>query len=204
MNSKKTLIILAGALAILFILYISLQEDHSVYIKAIQKERSDKNRQFKFSEESPLSELQKASFDSLIYYPIRPDLKIKARLELLPKSETIYMPTSDGKEKRYKKYAIARFALQGHEAEVLLFKAEDSGPNDLFFPFADATSAIDTYGGGRYLDAIQDNDHTLVLDFNKAYNPYCAYNPSYSCPIPPKENRLPFAIEAGEKFSEKP
>ncbi|MDN4164849.1 DUF1684 domain-containing protein [Cytophagales bacterium LB-30] len=202
--NKKTLVVLAAALGILFILYISLQEDHSVYIQAIQKERADKNRQFKFSAESPLTDSLKRSFDSLIYFPVNPKLKIKALLELLPSSETVYMPTSDGKEKRYKKFAKARFALQGQEAEVLLFKAEDSGANDLFFPFADETSAMSTYGGGRYIDLVQDNDRTIVIDFNKAYNPYCAYNPTYSCPIPPKENRLPFAIEAGEKFSEKP
>ena len=109
------------------------------------------------------------------------------------------MPTSDGKEKHYKKYAYARFELKGEVFQLVLFRPLQKPDNLLFLPFADGTSALETYGAGRYLDFEIPVDNELIIDFNLAYNPYCVFSDKYSCPLPPKENFLAVAIEAGEK-----
>ena len=110
--------------------------------------------------------------------------------------------TSDGKEEHYLEYAYADFKLHGKAQRLLILELMDMGPNrgKLFLAFADETSANETYGAGRYLDVTRTSgSNTITLDFNKAYNPYCAYNDEFSCPFPPKENLLTVAIMAGEK-----
>jgi uncharacterized protein (DUF1684 family) len=112
------------------------------------------------------------------------------------------LPTSDGEEKQYKEYAYAEFSLDGEKNKLLILEIIDVGPyrGTLFLAFADATSANETYGAGRYLDLKKVPGATSVtLDFNKAYNPYCAYSDKFSCPFPPKENVLKVAVKAGEK-----
>jgi uncharacterized protein (DUF1684 family) len=112
------------------------------------------------------------------------------------------LTTSTGEEERYLDYAWAIFDLDGTEHRLLVLEIMSMGPNrgKLFLAFADETSARETYGGGRYLDLKKIPAATTIeLDFNKAYNPYCAYNENYSCPLPPPENLLKVAILAGEK-----
>ena len=131
---------------------------------------------------------------------------IVGHVELLRGEQPFRIPTSDGTSKSYIRYAKVRFQLQGQEGELTLFRSQDLFANPLyrdhlFLPFTDATNGGETYGGGRYIDLSVDDIHngSVTIDFNTAYNPYCAYSSGYWCPVPPAENFLPFAIKAGEK-----
>jgi uncharacterized protein (DUF1684 family) len=114
----------------------------------------------------------------------------------------IELGTSDGITKRYMEYAHAEFSIDGVDQRLLILEVMDMGPyrGTLFLAFGDETSARETYGAGRYLDVKKPKGiNTITLDFNEAYNPYCAYNETYSCPLPPPENLLTIPIYAGEK-----
>lgn len=131
---------------------------------------------------------------------------VPGRVELLRGELPFRMPTSDGTSKTYIRYAKVRFQLQGQDEELTLYRSQDlfTDPryrNHLFLPFTDETNGNETYGAGRYIDLSVDNIHngTITIDFNTAYNPYCAYSSGYRCPVPPAENFLPIAIRAGEK-----
>lgn len=142
------------------------------------------------------------SFRGLTYYPVNSRYRINARLVPVENKQARILATSDGTEKRYLEYAFAEFDLDGVKNRLLILEIMDMGPfrGTLFLAFADKTSGVDTYGAGRYLDIRKVPGSTsITLDFNEAYNPYCAYNDNFSCPFPPKENLLEVAIEAGEK-----
>jgi hypothetical protein len=162
--------------------------------------RADKDAFFREHPRSPLTPEQRASFGRLAYFPPNEALVVRARLETegLDTDEEIVMPTTTGGEQVYRRGGVVRFEVDGQPAQVTLFASPEM--RELFLPFRDATSGKQTYGAGRYLEvepaAI---DGTVEVDFNYAYNPYCAYNPEWSCPIPPGENWLTVPIRAGEK-----
>ncbi|HWK57620.1 MAG TPA: DUF1684 domain-containing protein [Parapedobacter sp.] len=131
---------------------------------------------------------------------------VPGRVELLRGELPFRMPTSDGTSKTYIRYAKVRFQLQGQDGELTLFRSQDlfTDPryrNHLFLPFTDETNGDETYGAGRYIDLSIDDiqNGSITIDFNTAYNPYCAYSSGYRCPLPPVENFLPVPIKAGEK-----
>lgn len=111
--------------------------------------------------------------------------------------EVIEMITSTGESRPRLRWGIFTFAVDGEPATLTVYKGLDNG--ELFLPFADATSGHESYGAGRYLDLVPLEDGRYLVDFNYSYNPYCAYNPSWSCPVPPAENRLRVPLRAGEK-----
>ena len=142
----------------------------------------------------------------LHYYEPDSTYRVQAAVELLHNEQPFRMPTSDGTSKEYVRYAKARFSIGEDAAELMLYRSTDlvfnpALRNHLFLPFTDLTNGEDTYGAGRYIDlSVADIQHGHVeIDFNKAYNPYCAYSSGYRCPVPPRENDLPIAIRAGEK-----
>jgi uncharacterized protein len=143
----------------------------------------------------------------LHFYAVNTSYKVKAVMELQPNSQWFKMDASGPIKQLYRVYGIARFIVNGKEVQLNIYQNQslmqtEKYADHLFIPFIDATSGKETYEGGRYIDiSISDiKNGVLELDFNKAYNPYCAYvSGIYSCPIPPKENRLAVAIEAGEK-----
>jgi uncharacterized protein (DUF1684 family) len=149
-----------------------------------------------FRVEGPLTEAQRAMFTGLRYYPERPDLVIRATPEVFPDAEVIEMQTSTGHTALYARWARVQFDLDGRQVGLTVYR--DTMTGELFLPFRDANAGGDTYGAGRYLDVHFLDDGRLLLDFNYAYNPYCAYNDGWSCPLPPPENHLNVAIEAGE------
>ncbi|MCC2547664.1 DUF1684 domain-containing protein [Hymenobacter sp. BT175] len=173
------------------------------YILRLRQERQEKNDTFRRPADSPLSSAEREHFDSLRYFRPSPDYRLDAKLEQFGKPDTIVLPMSDGKTEKYLRWGKASFTLPGQQAgqQLVLFLKADGRDSTLFVPFTDQTNGRETYGGGRYLDAAlpEKNATELTLDFNRAYNPFCAYNDSYSCPVPPAENRLPVAIAAGEK-----
>jgi uncharacterized protein len=202
MSSKKIfpLLIVVGIIAFIIYSFTGSEETSEQYITEIEKERKEKDSFMKDGEESPFKTAAEP-LTSLKYF--KPDIKyrINADLEPVQDKKVRLLPTSDGKEKRYLEYAYASFKLDGIENKLLILEVMDPGPykGTLFLAFADETSARETYGAGRYLDIKKvPGASTVSLDFNKAYNPYCAYSENFSCPFPPKENVLKVAIKAGE------
>lgn len=144
------------------------------------------------------------NFEGLEFYPIDLKFRVKARFVRTPNEKPFLMPTTTDRLPEYVKYAEAHFSLEGKDIVLNIFKStqpyDEPGYEDyLFVPFTDLTSGDGSYGGGRYIDQRIPEGETIVIDFNKAYNPYCAYNARYSCPIPPKENDILIRIEAGVK-----
>lgn len=175
-------------------------ESPEAYVEKIEKERERQFKFIRFNIESPLTEEQKRSFNALTFYNIDPTYKVKARIIPIENKKVREVPLTDGSKQRYIEHSFTEFELGGKTNKLLLLQAMDEADKRNFFlAFADATSAMETYGGGRYLNVRQDGKNSITLDFNLAYNPYCAYNPDYACPIPPKENLLEIAVEAGEK-----
>ncbi|WP_040398192.1 DUF1684 domain-containing protein [Cesiribacter andamanensis] len=207
--SKRILgfLIISGIIAIFA--YTLLQsntgtEDPQQYQQRIQKEREQKNASFRSGRDSPIPQEARSSFQGLNYYPITPELRLQARLERMPQPEAIRIETSTGTAETYLRWGLAHFQLRNQSLQLLILQAIDD-PSYLFIPFADETSARSTYGAGRYLEVEEPkgNSNRIELDFNRAYNPYCAYNEAYTCPLPPRDNLLPVPIEAGEKSYEK-
>lgn len=153
--------------------------------------------------QSPLNLNQRETFNGLSYYDENEALTMVVDVERLPDTEPmIEMETSTGDRRPYRRHGILHFTVNGEPAALTIFS--DLHGHDFFLPFRDATSGKETYGAGRYLDnhrpalaALPDNK--IKIDFNFAYNPYCAYSPHFSCPLPPRENWLSVPIEAGEK-----
>ncbi len=169
------------------------------YKQQIETERRKKDTFFRDDTGSPVTD--KRSFTHLTYYAPTLAFRVSARLEpFADASQKMTVRLSDGSEEIYEKYAHAVFELNGQACRLLITKTN----GNYSILFRDGTSGKTTYGGGRYLDldADQLTGNRTTLDFNAAYNPYCAYNTSYACPLPPAENTLPVVVEAGEKQGE--
>ena len=157
--------------------------------------RADKDKFFKDSHHSPLSHSDRHTFVGLNYYEPNESLVFTVPMIAGDGSE-IHIPTSDEREKVYKRAGTVSFEVGGEPVDLTLF---DTGHPGLFLPFRDATSGETTYGAGRYIDLEPNPDGTITVDFNYAYNPSCVYSDGFSCPLPPIENWLGVPIEAGEK-----
>ena len=166
----------------------------------LQTFRRRKDEFFEHDPHSPLLPEQKETFKGLIYYPENPDLRFELAIEPHPDQPQVRMQTSTGDIADYVKWGRIRFEVDGEEAELTVYASPGGG--GFFLPFTDATSGNETYGAGRYLEIEPLPDGRFLVDFNMAYNPYCAYNELWSCPIPPMENRLKVPIRAGEKTFE--
>ncbi|MDH4092191.1 MAG: DUF1684 domain-containing protein [Cyclobacteriaceae bacterium] len=203
MKTNNIILLIAIVVVLLSVMYAFMGgQDQTAYINEIQKEREDKERFMRNSSESPFVEAQ-MDFSRLHYYPVDIRYKVIANLIPIQNKRTIILATNDGNEQRYIEYAFAEFDLDGYHNKLLILEVLEMGPSrgKLFLAFGDATSAVDTYGSGRYLDVAKTpGSSTITLDFNKAYNPYCAYVDKYSCPFPPPENLLQVSIKAGEKI----
>ncbi|MFY8037352.1 MAG: DUF1684 domain-containing protein [Cyclobacteriaceae bacterium] len=205
MTSKQIIVI--GVMAFLAtIVYYSFTggESPEAYSQQLNKEREEKNHFMKNDEGSPFYAGKDSAVQFILLNYYEPNLEYKVIANLLPieTKKMVVLGTSDGLEKKYLEYGFAEFTLGGQKNKLLLLEVADPGPyrGTLFLAFADATSGAETYGAGRYLDVKKVPGATSVtLDFNKAYNPYCAYSDGFSCPFPPKENILSIPIKAGEK-----
>lgn len=200
---KRFFYFLIGIIAIGGILYYSIPSglNEQEYIDAIIKERESKNDFMKNDPSSPFV-VGTIPFDSLKYFVPDSRFRIKAALEPVQHKKVVSLNTSTGETSRYLEYAWATFELGGKSNKLLILEIMDMGPQrgKLFLAFADETSTRESYGAGRYLDIKKmPAASSIELDFNKAYNPYCAYADMYSCPFPPRENILAVAVLAGEK-----
>lgn len=173
----------------------------STYVNDIKSERKKKNKEFSNKDKSPLEEKDMKTFIGLNYFPIDSNFRIKAEFTKVDTATPFQMPTSTDRLPMYVKEGILSFEIDTKTYQLSVFKNLDN-PDDPFWfiPFSDLTSGNGTYGGGRYIDfQLPKEGNPVYIDFNTAYNPYCAYNHKYSCPIPPRENDLQVAIKAGEK-----
>ena len=164
---------------------------------ALQSHRQQKDQFLKQHPQSPIPQEKRGDFTGLNYYPHNAALDLQLEAEEFDYQDEIQMQTSTGDMRPYLRWGRVNFEVNGKAAALTLYFSPELG--HFFLPFMDTTSGKDTYGAGRYLDIEQVADGVFQIDFNMAYSPFCAYNPLYSCPIPPPENRLSVAIEAGEK-----
>jgi uncharacterized protein len=173
------------------------------YKDAVEGFRLDKDEFFKTMPGSPIPEGERATFEGLPYYPVDEAL-VFDDLVLEPytgdEPSNFQIPTSDGKLRPAHRAGILRFELGGAPRELTAYTFDGGDGESLFVPFLDQTSGKESYGAGRYLDLEPELDGTYSLDFNLAYHPSCVYDPKFSCPLTPGENRLPVRIEAGERL----
>ncbi len=158
--------------------------------------RAEKDNFFANDFQSPLTPAQKRDFHGLKYFPENPELRLELKAEEFPTKERVEMQTSTGDVQVYHKHARLRFEVDGSPAELTVYE----GPNGFFLPFVDSLAGKETYAAGRYLEPEPLPGGRFLVDFNMAYNPYCAYNEHWSCPLTPFENRLKVPIRAGEKL----
>jgi uncharacterized protein len=185
-------------------LLISMNSFAQSYAEQIAKHRETYKEDFIKDERSPL---KKSDLQNLHFYEADSAYKISADVEILKNEKVFKMPTFNGSSSDYYKYAHVNLVLDSKKIQMTLFKSVSLSTNPvykdhLFLPFTDETNNKETYGGGRYidLDAKEIVDNHIEIDFNKAYNPYCAYSDGYRCPVPPEENDLQLAVKAGEKL----
>jgi uncharacterized protein (DUF1684 family) len=172
--------------------------DEGDYVSRIMAARAEKDKFFQDDQQSPVPDTRKGHFLPLEYYPVDPAYNLPARLSPPEKEEVIEMTTSTGTVDKLRRAGAFEFTIQGQTLRLEAFVAAGSAER-LFVPFRDTTAGEETYGSGRYLELDRSSSGVYQLDFNTAFNPYCYYNLAYICPLPPKENRLPIAIRAGER-----
>jgi uncharacterized protein len=160
----------------------------------LEEFRHEKDAFLKNDPDSPLTFEQKKVFKGLKYFSENSSLRLEVVVERFPKKEKIHMETSSGSVQTYTRYGRFKFTIDGQETELTIY----GDHSDFFMPFVDNLHGKETYGGGRYLEPIELGKENFLIDFNMAYNPYCAYNDLFSCPLTPFENRVKVSIRAGE------
>jgi uncharacterized protein (DUF1684 family) len=170
-----------------------------------QRWRAERDLLFATHPQTPLPPAARAAFTPLPFYDYDPAARVTGRV-LAAEPVDHHIDTSTGEQIRFRRFAEVQFELYGQRCSLPLYWLDTYG-GGLFLPFADATCGVTTYGGGRYLlDTVKGADlgggeGELMLDFNYAYNPSCAYAPHWTCPLPPRGSRLELAVEAGEQVA---
>lgn len=196
------------ALLPFLLLSATVTKDSARIAKDNEAFRTKINGEYADAATSPLTEEDLASFKGLPFFPIDTSFYVVADFERTRRAKAFEMQTTSDRVSLYREYGVATFWLKGKKHQLHIYQSErlkkmPEYKDYLFLPFKDASNGSSTYGGGRFIDLKISKDKTIVIDFNQAYNPYCAYNHKYSCPIPPQENHLDIAINAGVQYSEK-
>jgi len=192
---------LTFVLAFLFPVFLSAQNP----VKEAKKFRKEINKQYGDEDKSPLKEADRANFKKLEFYDIDSEFAVQAKLDWFEKDSVFEMKTTTARLAKYRRSGVATFIIDGNELELVFYQNVKGDANPLykdyyFLPFKDNTNGEESYGGGRYIDLIIDEGSAdAQINFNIAYNPYCAYNDRYSCPIVPSENYINIEIKAGVK-----
>lgn len=176
----------------------------TAYMDEIAAYRAEQNEHFSDTANSPLTPEGLANFHGLDFFPVDPNYKVEAQFVLNPDPQAFEMKTTTDRKPIYVKYGEAHFRLNGEDIVLEIYQSESAKKikefsEHLFLPYKDLTNGNESYGGGKFLDLKIPEGDNIIIDFNKAYNPYCAYNHRYSCPIPPEVNHLNIAIPAGVK-----
>jgi uncharacterized protein (DUF1684 family) len=178
--------------------------NHSKYVSEIKSDRLAKDKEMLTDEHSPIASDEKAGFTKLNYFRPKVSFRKSAKVERFDQATHFLMKTTTDRLPEYSLYGKITFRHKGKKFSLNIYQnielvKKPGYEKHLFIPFNDKTNGNETYGGGRFLDITETGSDTLVIDFNKGYNPYCAYNHKYSCPIPPESNSLKIKIKAGEK-----
>lgn len=176
----------------------------SPLVAEILEFQEELDESFKDPETSPLADKHRKDFEGLDFFEPDTSYIVKALFERTPDAVPFFMPTTTDRKTEEVLYGIAHFTLNGAEHQLEIYQSlelldQEEYEDYLFLPFMDVTNGEETYGGGRYIDLSIPEGDTLVIDFNKAYNPYCAYNKKYSCPLVPRQNYLRTKVRAGVK-----
>lgn len=179
------------------------QFEHSKYIAEINKERKQKDAEILTDDNSPIPAEEKTTFKKLNYFTPKVSYRKVASFTRFDQATRFLMKTTTERLPEYSLYGVLTFIHKSKKYSLNVYQnielvKKPGYEKHLFVPFNDETNGNETYGGGRFLDLTETGADTLVIDFNLAYNPYCAYNHKYSCPIPPEENILKIKIKAGE------
>ena len=174
-------------------------DDSRDYPAKIAADRASKDAAFQ-SGNDPVPKARHAEFLPLAYFPIDPDYNVPASLKPSNDPTVIEMPTSTGTNRKMRRAGSLEFSLKGQPLKLTAFLEVGADPSHLFVPFSDLTSGTETYTAGRFMDLNRNGTGIYEMDFNRAYIPYCYYNPTYECPYPPRENRLDIPIRAGERM----
>jgi uncharacterized protein (DUF1684 family) len=169
------------------------------YVARIAAERAAKDAAFAAGDD-PIPKAKHAEFLPLAYFPIDPDYNAPGVLKPIDDKAIYEMPTSTGANRKMRRVGSLEFTLKGQPMKLLAFNELGTDPGSLFVAFSDLTSGTETYAAGRFMDLIRNATGIYEVDFNRAYIPYCYYNPTYECPYPPRENRLQIPIRAGERM----
>jgi len=197
---------------VLLLLFSCKQNSKTINVKNYNSEIKNfhyrLNLEFSNKATSPLTEKGFKKFTSLAFFPIDSSYKVTAKFMRTPNEKPFEMPTTKSRKAIEVKYGELHFILHGKPLKLNVYQSQElklkPGYKDyLFLPFTDLSNGKETYHGGRYIDLKLPTNDTLIVDFNKAYNPYCAYSDRYSCPIPPKENNLNVKVLAGVKAYKK-
>ncbi len=197
MNRKYILFALIAL--VFFIVIYSLNSGNSAYVEGIKKIQEEKINFLSLSPDSPVKE--KINRSAIQFFEPQKKYKVKAKIAQIPDVGRVELATNDGSIRPYIKFARAIFEIDGLKDSLIVFIEPTFNANykKAFIPFKDKTSGVESYAAGRYLDAEIKDDSFIELDFNLAYNPFCAYDEKFSCPLPPESNYLDIRIEAGEK-----
>ena len=172
------------------------------YPEQIAAWHQEKDRFMRDSSDSPVPAAQRAGFPALPYFPIDAAYRVPASLRPAAPGAAVEMPTSTGQRRKMRHVGTLAFTVKGQALTLGAFvEADDTSNRRLFVPFGDLTNGVETYPGGRYLDLERTASGVYDLDFNRAYHPFCLFNPSYDCPYPPPESRLKVPIRAGERLA---
>lgn len=209
MDKKINYLPMKTAIPILFFIILigcnpSTEQYRNLHSIEVKKHQDKLNKEYANPTNTPLTPEDLVTFKSLDFFDADENFKVEATLELTPNDLVFEMATTTDRKPLYKRFGIATFSLNGKEYKLNVYQNQQllldfEYRNYLFLPFTDATNGHESYKGGRYIDLEIPTTNKLTIDFNKAYNPYCAYNSKYSCPIVPAENHLNLKIKVGVK-----
>ena len=173
------------------------KQDNAAYTQQLQNARKEKDEFFKTGKDSPIED--KATFKGLPYFEIDPTWKVLGKIDKVKSGQKFEIQMTGGETETYEPYGNISFEKEGKKVSLKIFINSEGM---LFLPFKDLTSGKENYGAGRYIDLDPKNekDSQIEIDFNLAYHPFCAYNHTFTCPLPPAENLIPMAVTAGEKL----
>jgi hypothetical protein len=204
-NSVYIAVVAIGIIMVVALYFQSRNASDKAYVNNIKKIRTEKDLFMATSPESPFG--TSANFTRLKYFEPNSNWKTTGTIVQLNDTVPRFMAMTNKRAQRFIRYGYSDFKLSGQTCRLYLYiqPEDDFNTQHLFIPFTDVSNGTGTYKGGRYLDVnMPKQGEPLELDFNLAYNPYCVYNPTYVCPIPPNKNFLNIAIEAGEKLYDQP
>ena len=176
--------------------------DEDLYTLEIKIFQEELNTHYANADESPLTKENFRVFKALNFFPINPKYKVRAKLEKAHHAVPFGMPTTTDRKPEYRVYGVLHFTIDSVQHELTVYQntaliKKEKYKDFLFLPFGDLSNGKKSYGGGRYLDLTKSDSDVYIVDFNKAYHPYCAYNHKYSCPMIPQENILKIWVNAG-------